>query len=131
MMNLCIPFNSIERIGHKLTANSWVSYGRSDSTADTIQTLGQRLHGSLVEVIVRLAETNISTRDLVGLRVGDIITTQKDVHTPISVCIEGVEKFSASPGCLKGRKAIRIEGAPATAPEPAKKVSAAGAPSKH
>lgn len=25
MVNLCIPFNSIERISHKLSANSWVS----------------------------------------------------------------------------------------------------------
>ena len=130
MMNLCIPFNSIERIGHKLTANSWVSYGRTDSTADTIQTLGQRLHGSLVDVVVRLAETNISTRDLIGLRVGDIITTQKDVHTPIAVCIEGVEKFTASPGCLKGRKAIRIEGAPAAGDRPSPAAASAAKPSK-
>jgi len=116
MINLCIPFNSIERIGHKLTANSWVSYGRSESTADTIQALGQRLHGSLVEVVVRLAETNIATADMIGLRVGDIITTQKDIHAPLSVCIEGVEKFMASPGLLKGRKAIRIEGTTAASP---------------
>ncbi len=29
MMNLCIPYTSIERVGNKLTANSWVSYGRA------------------------------------------------------------------------------------------------------
>ena len=28
MMNLCIPFNSIERISNRLSANSWVSYGK-------------------------------------------------------------------------------------------------------
>src|SRR5690242_14959651 len=27
MMNLCIPFNSIERVGNKLSSNSWVAYG--------------------------------------------------------------------------------------------------------
>ena len=35
MMNLCIPFNSIERISSKLTANSWVSYGRDGSSPQT------------------------------------------------------------------------------------------------
>jgi flagellar motor switch protein FliM len=124
MINLCIPFNSIERIGHKLTANSWVSYGRSESTADTIQALGQQLHGSLVEVVVRLAETNIATKDMIGLRVGDVITTQKDIHAPLAVCIEGVEKFMASPGVLKGRKAIRIESTPPPV-EPPKRPAAA------
>ena len=32
-----------------------------------------------MEVVVDLAETNISTSDLIGLRVGDIIATEKDV----------------------------------------------------
>ena len=33
----------------------------------------------MVEVVVDLAETHITTADLIGLRVGDIITTEKDV----------------------------------------------------
>ena len=32
MMNLCIPYNSIERIGGKLSANSWIAYGKRQST---------------------------------------------------------------------------------------------------
>src|SRR5687767_12442732 len=36
MLNLCIPFNSIERISSKLSANSWVSYGRRDVSAETV-----------------------------------------------------------------------------------------------
>jgi flagellar motor switch protein FliM len=67
------------------------------------------LHGSTVELCVHLADTKISTGDMIGLRVGDIITTDKDVHTPISVSVEGVEKFRARPGAFKGRKAIQIE----------------------
>src|SRR5207248_7625997 len=37
MMNLCIPFNSIERIGNKLSSNSWVSYGRRNVTPESMQ----------------------------------------------------------------------------------------------
>ncbi len=37
MMNLCIPFNSIERIGQKLSSNSWVTYGRRGATPETMQ----------------------------------------------------------------------------------------------
>jgi flagellar motor switch protein FliM len=47
----------------------------------------------------------------VGLRVGDIITTEKDVRTPLDVDVEGVTKFQASAGAFKGKKAIQIEGA--------------------
>jgi flagellar motor switch protein FliM len=118
MMNLCIPFNSIERIGGKLSSNSWFSYGKSESTAETIRGIAQRLHGSLVEMVVKLADTRISTNDLVGLRVGDIITTNKDVNDALQVHVEGVDKFTARAGSFKGRKAIRVDGVNATKAAP-------------
>ena len=44
-----------------------------------------------------------------GLRVGDIITTQKDVHQPVIVSVEGVPKFRAKLGAFKGHKAIMVQ----------------------
>jgi len=108
MMNLCIPFNSIERISSKLTANSWVGYSRKGATPESIETISQRLDGSRVQLVVTLAESSVSTADLIGLRVGDVITTEKDVHSPLRVDIEGVEKFGASPGTFKGKSAIQV-----------------------
>jgi flagellar motor switch protein FliM len=58
---------------------------------------------------VTLAETKISTGDLIGLRVGDIITTDKDVHLALDIAVEGATKFHASPGAFKGCKAVRID----------------------
>jgi flagellar motor switch protein FliM len=110
MMNLCIPFNSIERVSSKLSANSWASYVTKPATPESKSQIGRQLSGSLVEVVVRLAATQITTGDLLGLRAGDIITTEHDVHAPVSVFIEGKEKFSAYPGAYKGHKAIQIEG---------------------
>ncbi|MDP7301798.1 MAG: flagellar motor switch protein FliM [Pirellulaceae bacterium] len=108
MMNLCIPFNSIERISSKLAANSWVGYSRSGSTPESIETITQRLDGSRVQLVVTLAESTVSTADLIGLRVGDVITTEKDVHSPLRVEIQGIEKFGASPGTFKGKTAIQV-----------------------
>ncbi len=108
MLNLCIPFNCIERIGGKLTSNTWASYGTAGSTSETIERLSHRLDQSLVELVVTLAEANITMSDLFGLRVGDIITTEKDVREPLEVSVQGMEKFTASAGALKGRKAIQI-----------------------
>jgi flagellar motor switch protein FliM len=110
MMNLCIPFNSIERISNRLSANSWVSYGKKSATKETIQQISSQLNDALVEVVVDLAETNISTSDLISLRVGDIIATEKDVARPLVVSIEGRPKFHAKPGAFKGRKAIQVVG---------------------
>lgn len=108
MVNLCIPFNSIERISNKLTSNSWISYSKRPPTAESIQMLSDRVAEAPVEVVVEMAKTNITTADLIGLRVGDIIATEKDVNDPLLISVEGKPKFSAKPGQYKGRKAIEI-----------------------
>ncbi len=110
MMNLCIPYNSIERISSRLLANSWMSYGKKSATAENMRRISTQLNDAKVEVVVDLAETNISTSDLIGLRVGDIIATEKDVAHPLVVSVEGRPKFHAQPGAFKGRKAIQVVG---------------------
>jgi flagellar motor switch protein FliM len=125
MMNFCIPFNTIERIGNKLSSNTWISYGKRTSTQESRAQISRSLKGALVQLVAQLAETRITTGELIGLRVGDIITTDKDMHEPLVICVEGVPKFRAHPGAFKGRKAIRIEKpigmmpAPAAAPQQA------------
>ena len=110
MMNLCIPFNAIERIATRLSSNNWVSYGTKKATPENVERISNQLNGALVDVVVELAETNISTSDLIGLRVGDIIATEKDVERPLIVSVEGRPKFHAQPGAFKGRKAIQVIG---------------------
>jgi flagellar motor switch protein FliM len=113
MINLCIPFNAIERVSSKLAANSWASYNKSGATPESRALIGRRIDRSLVDVVVTVAETQITTSDLIGLRVGDIITTDKDTRTPLDVAVQGVNKFLASAGALKGNKAIQVETSPA------------------
>lgn len=108
MMNLCIPFNSIERIGNKLSANNWVTYSKKPATRESMQHITDQISGAVVELVVDLAETEISTADLLGLRVGDIVATEKDVNSPLIVSLEGQPKFLCSAGAFKGRKAIQV-----------------------
>lgn len=122
MLNLCIPYNSIERISTQLSANNWAAAGQREPTAESIALMTRQLGGSRVELVVTLAETRITTADLIGLRVGDIITTDKDIRAPLEVSVEGVRKFEASPGALKGRKAIQLDGT--APPAAAQKASA-------
>jgi flagellar motor switch protein FliM len=109
MINLCIPYNALERIGAKLSANNWVSPNRKLATPETIERVTKNLKTAPVDVVVRLAETTIATKDLLSLRVGDIITTEKDVKAPLLVDIAGVAKYKARGGLYKGRKAVCVE----------------------
>ncbi|MDA7950020.1 MAG: flagellar motor switch protein FliM [Pirellulaceae bacterium] len=118
MMNLCIPYNSIERIGSKLQANSWTNYGRTEDTVESKGQIGKQLEKSIVEVVVTLAESSITTSDLLSLRVGDIITTEKDIHAPLTVNVQGCAKYHGTAGAFKNRKAVQIDKMIAAEEEP-------------
>lgn len=109
MTNLCIPFNTIERVGSRLTSSSWVGYSSGSSTPESQNQLAQRLDASTASLIVTLAKSTIKTGDLFDLQVGDIISTEKDVQQHLEVEVSDAVKFLASPGSYKGRKAIKIE----------------------
>ncbi|MCA9258085.1 MAG: flagellar motor switch protein FliM [Planctomycetales bacterium] len=110
MLNLCVPFNTIERISHKLTANSWVTYSKRPPTAESMQLVGDGLAEAPVEIVIEMAKTHIATADMLSLQVGDLIASEKDVNDPLLVYIEGKPKFYASPGRYKGHKAVQIRG---------------------
>ena len=127
MLNFCIPFNSIEPVSNQLTRNDWGNFGRSAATNSTRGAIGRKIHDSDVQLVVTLAETSITTSDLIGLRVGDIITTEQDARRPLLVSVEGLPKYSASPGAIKGHKAFQVEELMAQADDQ----NAAAAPTTH
>lgn len=110
MVNLCIPFNSIERISSKLAANSWVTFSSTKPTPESMEQIRNQLAGSRVDVVVTLAKSKLRTADLLDLRVGDIITTETDAAGLMNVEIAGLPKYHARPGAYKGHKAIQIDG---------------------
>jgi len=116
IMNLCIPFNTIEPLAGKLSANTWSSY--TQKQADRRQTLNLEtgVANAGVEMVVYLAGTRLTAGELVGLAVGDVILTENDAHDPLEVCIEGRPKYYGLAGLVKGHKAVRI-GKPVVPPE--------------
>ncbi len=61
-----------------------------------------------VRVSVQLAGRKVLPQDLLRWRVGDMISLGRPEDFPFSVLVEGTEKFTASPGRYKSRKAFRI-----------------------
>ncbi|MEE2938535.1 MAG: flagellar motor switch protein FliM [Planctomycetota bacterium] len=109
MLNLCIPFNTIENYNSKLSGNGWVGYGKATPTEETRQRVSSSVDSAPVDVVVTLARSKIRTADLLDLSVGDIITTEKETQEPLELAVQDVPKFHAKPGAFKGRKAVRIE----------------------
>ncbi|MEM1069633.1 MAG: flagellar motor switch protein FliM, partial [Planctomycetota bacterium] len=109
MLNLCIPFNTIESFNAKLSRNGWVGYSKARPNDETRRRITTSVDAAPVDVVVTLARSKIRTADLLDLSVGDIITTEKETNEPLELSVQEVPKFNARAGAFKGKKAVRIE----------------------
>ncbi|RYE48115.1 MAG: FliM/FliN family flagellar motor switch protein, partial [Hyphomicrobiales bacterium] len=66
------------------------------------------LSGAEVELRAVLARTQIALSDLLTLQPGDLITTDRPIDREIVVQIEGRNKFHASLGQIRGKKALQL-----------------------
>jgi flagellar motor switch protein FliM len=108
-MNLCIPYNVIEPVMELLSAQSWFSAARSQRSEESERRIAATLGRAATGVTVIVAETKISVRDLVEMRPGDLIVTDKPATEPMVVCVEGRRLFLARAGQHRGQRAVRIE----------------------
>ncbi len=109
MLNLCIPFNTIENYTSKLSRNGWVGYGKAIPSEETKGKITSSVDRAPVDVVVTLARSKIRTGDLLDLSVGDIITTEQEVKAPLELAVQNVPKYNATAGAFKGKKAVQID----------------------
>ncbi|GHT25448.1 hypothetical protein FACS18942_00320 [Planctomycetales bacterium] len=86
----------------------WTSYSRKQATPQSIKKISKSIRNMHVEFKVKLADAKIKMHELLNLRVGDIICTQKKVETPLLISVEGIPKFWGHPGTYKGYTAVQI-----------------------
>jgi flagellar motor switch protein FliM len=108
ILNLCIPFNTIESKASKLTSTSWGPHEKRELDDAQKLNLNASLSMANVELSVEIAETELSTADVMNLEVGDIIMTEAPAELGAAIKISGRPMFRGMPGVYRGKKAIRI-----------------------
>jgi flagellar motor switch protein FliM len=107
-MNLCIPYNVIEPVMEQLSSQSWSAASKNQRSDALERTIGANLGRAGLRVTGVLAETDITVRDLLTMKPGDLIVTDKPAAKPVVVEVEGRRKFVAQLGQFKGQRALRI-----------------------
>lgn len=106
-MNLCIPFNVIEPLVENLSSQNWSVSGRKgERTWEPV--IARRLSDAMLEVTGILAETTMTISELRNLEVGDVIMTEKQASSTVTLLTGGRPKFFADIGQYKGRRALKI-----------------------
>lgn len=109
IMNLCIPFNTIEPLSGKLSSDTWSTYTKKAVDPRQVMNLETGISQAAVRMVVELAKTKLSGGEVMSLNVGDVIMTETGQGDGLHVSLEGCPMFVARPGVLQGHKAVQIE----------------------
>ena len=108
LMNICLPFFTLEDVMDKLNTKYWYSTLEKDNKVDYeehIESLIKRLD---VPVKAVLGRSQVSVNDFLNLQVGDIIRLDSKVDSDMNISVGNIRKFTALPGSSKDKYAVRI-----------------------
>ncbi len=109
MINLCVPYLTIEPIISKLSAQYWYSSVRRGTTAENLNILRDRLETVTVRLIAEVGNMNITVRDVLALRAGDIIRLDDTrVNDAMMLKIGDRDKFLCRPGVVGNKLAVQV-----------------------
>lgn len=63
---------------------------------------------SKADVVVQLGHTQLSGKELVNLRRGDVVRLDQYATDAFDIFVEGVLKYKGYPGIYKGNQAVQI-----------------------
>lgn len=109
MMNFCIPYLTIEPIIGKLSAQYWYSSVRRGTTTENLNILKEKLSSVDVNVVAEVGKIQIPVRDVLSLRVGDVIRLYNvRVGDPMTLNVGNKKKFLCRPGVIGKKMAVQI-----------------------
>ena len=109
MMNFCIPYLTIEPIISKLSSQFWFSSVRRSSTTQYLGTLKEKLSDVDMDVVAEIGTINMPIRDVLALRVGDVVRLSTvRVGDPLSLSVGNKKKFYCQPGVIGKKMAVQI-----------------------
>jgi flagellar motor switch protein FliM len=106
-ITLVIPYSAIEPIKQKLSSGFQVEADQTDKRIWS-KIISEQLKDVSVDVKVNLGESVINIKDLMSLKVGDVIPLNQDASKEIDVLVEGVKKFKGFYGSSHGSVAMKI-----------------------
>jgi flagellar motor switch protein FliM len=107
-MSLCIPYNVIEPVVEKLSAQTWAAYKRGQRDVQNRHRLAYQLDAAKVTLTGVLANTTIKLSELRNLEIGDVIITEKPATAPLALLVEGKRKYIGQIGQFKGNRAFKV-----------------------
>lgn len=108
LMNVCLPYFTLESIMDKLNTKFWFSTMQDSSDEDYTEHMQDMIQHVSVPIIAKLGDSSISVLDFVNLQVGDVIRLSSKVDDEMDIYVGNIRKFKALPGATKKLYAVRV-----------------------
>ena len=106
-ISIVFPYSSIEPIKQKLSTGFQVETDQTDKKLWTA-IIQEQLMETELEIKVNLGETEIKLKDMMNLKVGDVIPLDQNATGEFDVNVEGVAKFKGYYGIHHGTVAVQV-----------------------
>ena len=108
IMNICLPFFTVESVMDKLNTKFWYSTMKEASDEDYSQYVESMIRRTDVPIKAILGNSVITVNDFVNLQCGDIIRLDTKTDSEMSVYVGNIKKFTAMPGKSDDKYAVRV-----------------------
>lgn len=108
-MHLCMPYVVLEPIVAKLLAREWIASGQKGGpTSDSLLNLKRGLGESFLSLTAVWGGAQLTVRELLALKDGDVIRLDKNMHEDLVLQVEGKDKYLGRPGIINHKNALMI-----------------------
>lgn len=108
LMNVCLPFMTLEPVMDKLNTKFWYSSIKKNDEIEYTEAIESLISRAPVPIKAYLGKSTVSVGDFTNLQVGDIIRLDSKVDEELSIYVGNIRKFTALPGASGNQYAVRI-----------------------
>jgi flagellar motor switch protein FliM len=105
-ITLCIPYPSMEPIKKKLKYRFQGETTKVDHVWK--KHIEKKIGDMAVDLRCTMGKANINGKELLQMKVDDVILMDQKINDPVIIEIENVPKFQGFPGTFNNKKAVKI-----------------------
>ena len=108
VMNLCIPYGTVEPIAAKFNAASWFSAVRKEPLQTNLDAITRQVRKVDLPIVAELGSTTVTLQDVLGLQRGDILVIDQLVRNDLNIRVGNLVKYRGRPGIVGKKMAFSI-----------------------
>lgn len=109
MMNICLPYLTLEPIAPKLSSRHWFASGEREIDGQ-YEIILESLKQTPIELVALVGETDLTVKDFLELQLGNVLALDNRVAQDLTMLVEGIPKYTVQPGISERKLAVQITG---------------------